>query len=81
MTLIANSRCRYELLFGAWNASREQFVKRTLQGMKDALERDTITYVFNDPRCTPATYLFTHKGTRKIWLCNMYDKNAKHIRC
>lgn len=71
---INDNRCHYELLFGAWNASRERFVKRTLQGMKNALERDTITYVFNDPRCTPATYLFTHKSTRKIWLCNMYDK-------
>jgi hypothetical protein len=58
---INDDRCHYELLFGAWNASRGRFVKKILQGMKNAL----ITYIFNDPHCSPATYLFTHKGTRK----------------
>ena len=71
---INDNRCHYELLFGAWNASRERFVKQTFQGMKNALEKDKITYIFNDTHCSPATYLFTHKGTRKIWLCNMYDQ-------
>ena len=71
---INDSRCRYELYFGAWNASRERFVKQTFQGMKNALEQDKFTYIFNDPRCSPTTYLFTHKGTRKMWLCDMYER-------
>ena len=71
---IDDNRCHYELLFGAWNASREQHVKQIFQGMKSALENDIFTYIFNDPRCSPTTYLFTHKGARRIWLCNQYGQ-------
>ena len=71
---IDDNRCHYELLFGVWNASRERHVKQIFQGMKNALENDIITYIFNDPRCSPVTYLFTIKGTRRIWLCNLYGK-------
>ena len=69
---IDDNRRHYVSWFGAVDTGHIHHVKQNYQGMKNALERDVITYVFNDPRCRPFTYAFTFKGSRRIWLCNKY---------
>ena len=66
----------YVSWFGSQTPSRVQTVKANYKGMKDTLEKDVITYVFNDPRCRPGVYAFTYKNSRKIYLCQVYLDSA-----
>ena len=73
---ISDNRGHYVSWFGALNAGRIRKVKQVFQGMKNALETDIITYIFDDPRCKPDVYAFTYKDSRKIYLCDAYVRSA-----
>ena len=69
---IDDNQPHYITWFGTVNEDRVTKVKQTYQSIKNALEQDTFTYTFNDPRCEPGVFAFTSFGSRDIYLCNQY---------
>ena len=50
---VDDNQPHYVTWFGTVNEDRVTKVKQTYQSIKNALEQDTFTYTFNDPRCEP----------------------------
>ena len=49
-----------------------------LQQMAGVLEKETITYTFNGPRCTARKYAYTYPDTREIFLCQRYAQAMRN---
>lgn len=45
--------------------------------MVEILQKDTVTYVYGGKYCERDTFAYTFLGTRKIFLCKMYQKAPK----
>ena len=62
--------------FNTWFGKRDQVdLAHPLlvhQLIKQVLQRDTITYVYESPMCENNWFGFTYRGTRKIYLCLQY---------
>ena len=69
---IDDNQPHYVSWFGAADPNRIEVVKLVYEIMKNVMETDVITYIFNDPRCQPSYYAFTYHGSREVYLCDQY---------
>ena len=45
--------------------------------MAEILQQDVVTYVYGGKQCKPDMFAYTFPGTRKIFLCKLYQKAPK----
>ena len=70
ITETSNNGQRVKTWFGEGSASDANDVFTT---MSSILKRDTITYDLYKTGCSSGTYAYTYKGSRKVYLCKLYD--------
>jgi Lysine-specific metallo-endopeptidase/Hemopexin len=62
----------YTVWFGADSTSRYATVQDHYGKIRGALANDEITYDLSGSGCQAGWYAYTHKNTRKIWLCGAF---------
>ena len=70
-----NNHQRVKTWFGTTHVSEAIKVFKT---MGEILGKERITYVFGGSYCDRRTYAYTYQGTRKLYLCKLYE-HAKTI--
>ncbi len=66
-----------EMIFGKYcydNFKGFYSVRDNLITMRDVLRNTKFTYSFNGDRCKDNSYAYTFKGSKTVYLCNMYKK-------
>ena len=71
---LQNNEAMAKLWFGKSHVSSAINV---FDKMTEILQKDTVTYVYGGKHCKPDTFAYTFHGTRKIFLCNEYQKSPK----
>ncbi|MFI0404813.1 hemopexin repeat-containing protein [Actinomadura sp. 3N508] len=62
----------YQEWMGAFDTGRHAIVRQHFADSCSVVTGQTVTYDLSGTGCTPGTFAYTYKNTRKIWLCSQF---------
>ena len=78
-SFVAAPQTRRALVQTWFGANQVNNVVPKFRSMARVLERETITYTFDGPRCRSNIFAYTYKRSREVFLCQLY-KVASTLR-